>query len=97
MKWPKDHCQPEEMRNVMENHLAKDSVHFVIIINQVGDEFQYIRIFLKLKKRFLCMKNIAKDQMLLNSLRYSQYIMKYIKMVILYFAIHVVCFSEKDE
>ena len=42
MKWPKDHCQPEEMRNVMENHLAKDSVHFVIIINQVGDEFQYI-------------------------------------------------------
>lgn len=26
----------------MESHLAKDSVHFVIIINQVGDEFQYI-------------------------------------------------------
>ena len=82
----------------MENHLAKDSVHFVIIINQVGDEFQYtcIRIFLKLKKRFLCIKNIAKDQMLLNSLRYSQHVMKYIKMVILYIAIHVVRFSEKD-
>ena len=30
------------MRNVKENHLVKDSVHFVIIINQVGDEFQYI-------------------------------------------------------
>ena len=26
----------------MENHSVKDSVHFVIIINQVGDEFQYI-------------------------------------------------------
>lgn len=42
MRWPKDHCQPERMRNVMENHLAKYSIHFVIIINQVGDEIQYI-------------------------------------------------------
>ena len=49
----------------MENHLVKDSVHFVIIINQVGDGFQYILLNKKLKKRFLCIKNIAKDQMLL--------------------------------
>ena len=54
-------------------------------------------IFLRFKKRFLCIKIIAKDQILLNSLRYSQLIMKYLKMVILYFAIHVVSFSEKDE